>query len=52
MVASGLLGLLALWVRAPGWGVLLLGLAWVPLVVLYSLLHYKKLHKIHSLESH
>lgn len=52
MVASGLLGLLALWMHAPGWGILLLGLAWTPLVVLYSLLHYKKLQKDHQLESH
>ncbi|SEN28894.1 Uncharacterized membrane protein [Duganella sp. CF517] len=52
MVASGLLGLLALSMRAPGWSILLLGLAWAPLVVLYSLLHYKRLQKSHSLESH
>ena len=52
MVASGVLGLLALWMHAPGWGILLLGLAWAPLVILYSLLHYKSLQKNHQLESH
>lgn len=52
MVASGLLGLLALWMHAPGWGILLLVLAWTPLVVLYSLLRYKTLQKNHQLESH
>ncbi len=52
MVASGLLGLLALWMHAPAWGILLLVLAWTPLVVLYSLLRYKTLQKNHQLESH
>ena len=52
MVASGLLGLLALWMHAPGWGILLLVLAWTPLVVLYSVLRYKTLQKNHQLESH
>lgn len=52
MVASGLLGLLALWANAPQWIILLLVLGWVPLVLAFSLLHYKKLQKNHQLESH
>ncbi|MBP1203968.1 putative membrane protein [Duganella sp. 1411] len=52
MVASGLLGLLALWMHAPAWSILLLVLAWAPLVVLYSLLHYKRLQNSQQLESH
>lgn len=52
MVVSGLLGLLALWMHAPAWSILLLGLAWGPLAVLYSLLQYKRLQKNHQLESH
>ncbi len=45
MVGSGLLGLGALALGAPGWLLLVLALAWVPLVILYSLLHYKRLDK-------
>jgi uncharacterized membrane protein len=43
MVASGLLGLFALWLGAAHWILLALTLAWVPLAVGYSLLLYKRL---------
>ena len=43
MVASGLLGLCALWLGAPHWLLLTVMLAWVPLVTGYSLLLYKRL---------
>ena len=43
MVASGLLGLFALWLGAPHWVLLAITLAWVPLAVGYSLLLYKRL---------
>jgi uncharacterized membrane protein len=43
MVASGLLGLCALWLGAPHWLLLVVMLAWVPLVTGYSLLLYKRL---------
>jgi len=42
MVASGALGLLAVWMAAPGWLQLLLGLAWAPVAVVYSLVLYKR----------
>lgn len=45
MVGSGLLGLVALALGAPGWLLSVLALAWVPLVILYSLLQYKRLDK-------
>jgi uncharacterized membrane protein len=43
MVASGLLGLLALWLGASHWVLLALMLAWAPLAAGYSLLLYKRL---------
>lgn len=43
MVASGMLGLFALWLGAPIWVLLALMLAWAPLAVGYSLLLYKRL---------
>ncbi|WP_332852463.1 SdpI family protein [Duganella sp. S19_KUP01_CR8] len=43
MVASGVLGLFALWLGAPIWVLLALMLAWAPLAVGYSLLLYKRL---------
>lgn len=43
MVASGLLGLFALWLGAPHWVLFTLGLGWAPLVAGYSLLLYKRL---------
>ncbi|WP_255484622.1 SdpI family protein [Duganella sp. 1224] len=43
MVASGLLGMLALWLGAPHWALLVLTIAWAPLVAGYSLLLYKRL---------
>ena len=43
MVASGLLGLFALWLGAPAWLLLALVLAWAPLAAGYSLLLYKRL---------
>lgn len=43
MVASGLLGLCALWLGAPHWLLLALTLAWAPVAVGYSLLLYKRL---------
>jgi uncharacterized membrane protein len=43
MVASGLLGLLALWLGAPHWLLLVLMAAWAPLAAGYSLLMYKRL---------
>jgi uncharacterized membrane protein len=43
MVASGLLGLFALWLGASHWVLLALVLAWAPLAVAYSLLLYKRL---------
>ena len=43
MVASGLLGLFALWLGAPAWLLLALVLAWAPLAMGYSLLLYKRL---------
>ncbi|MCU6499408.1 SdpI family protein [Rugamonas sp. A1-17] len=47
MVASGVLGLFALWLSAPTWALLALMLAWAPLAVVYSLLLYKRLpHQI------
>ncbi|ELX09855.1 hypothetical protein DUF1648 [Janthinobacterium sp. HH01] len=47
MVASGVLGLLALWLGAPHWVLLVLIMAWTPLAVGYSLLLYKRLpHQI------
>lgn len=42
MVGSGVLGLLAVWLAAPAWLQLLLGLGWAPVVVLYSLVLYKR----------
>lgn len=47
MVASGALGLFAVWLGAPTWALLALMLAWAPLAVAYSLLLYKRLpHQI------
>lgn len=47
MVASGVLGLFAVWLGAPTWALLALMLAWAPLAVVYSLLLYKRLpHQI------
>ena len=47
MVASGVLGLFALWLGVPTWALLVLMLAWAPLAVVYSLLLYKRLpHQI------
>ncbi|GJI90003.1 SdpI family protein [Duganella hordei] len=43
MVASGLLGLLALWLGVPHWALLALMLAWALLSAGYSLLLYKRL---------
>lgn len=43
MVASGLLGLLAVWLAAPYWMQLVLMGAWGPLAAAYSLLLYKRL---------
>jgi uncharacterized membrane protein len=43
MVASGLLGLCALWLGAPHWLLLAVTLAWAPIAVGYSLLLYKRL---------
>jgi uncharacterized membrane protein len=43
MVASGLLGLFALWLGATHWVLLAVALAWAPLVSVYSLLLYKRL---------
>jgi uncharacterized membrane protein len=43
MVASGLLGLLALWLGASHWVLLVVMLAWAPLAAGYSLLLYKRL---------
>lgn len=43
MVASGLLGLFALWLGAPHWLLLTVVLAWAPLAAGYSLLLYKRL---------
>jgi uncharacterized membrane protein len=43
MVASGLLGLLAVWLAAPYWVLLVLMSAWAPLAAAYSLLLYKRL---------
>lgn len=43
MVASGVLGLFAVWFGAPVWAWLALMLAWAPLAVVYSLLLYKRL---------
>ncbi len=42
MVASGVLGLFALWLGASVWALLALMLAWAPLAVGYSLLLYKR----------
>jgi len=42
MVASGILGLLAVWLGAPGWADLLIGLAWAVVVGVYSLVVYKR----------
>ncbi|SDF45061.1 MULTISPECIES: SdpI family protein [unclassified Duganella] len=43
MVASGLLGLVALWLGAPHWMLLSIALAWAPMAAGYSLLLYKRL---------
>jgi uncharacterized membrane protein len=43
MVASGVLGLLAVWLGASHWMLLALMLAWAPLAAGYSLLLYKRL---------
>jgi uncharacterized membrane protein len=43
MVASGTLGLIAVWIGAPNWLLLLAMMAWVPIVAGYSLLLYKRL---------
>lgn len=43
MVASGLLGLFALWIGVPHWALLALMLAWALLSAGYSLLLYKRL---------
>jgi uncharacterized membrane protein len=43
MVASGLLGLCALWLGAPHWLLATAMLAWAPIAVAYSLLLYKRL---------
>jgi uncharacterized membrane protein len=43
MVASGVLGLLAVWLAAPYWLLLVLMSAWAPLAAAYSLLLYKRL---------
>lgn len=50
MVASGLLGLAALWAGAPHWLMLASVSAWAVIAVLYSLLLYKRLEKNHELE--
>lgn len=52
MVASGAVGLLAVWMRASLWIVLLLAISWAPIVVIYSFVHSKKLQKHRQLESH
>jgi uncharacterized membrane protein len=43
MVASGLLGLCALWLGAPHWLLVTAMLAWAPIAAGYSLLLYKRL---------
>lgn len=43
MVGSGVLGLLAAWLGAPHWLLLVLMMAWGPLAAGYSLLLYKRL---------
>jgi uncharacterized membrane protein len=43
MVASGTLGLIAVWIGAPNWLLLVAMMAWVPIVAGYSLLLYKRL---------
>jgi len=43
MVGSGVLGLLALWLGAPHWLLLVLMMAWTPVPIGYSLLLYKRL---------
>ncbi len=45
MVASGVLGLLAVWLSAPSWLQLLLGFAWAVVAVLYSLAYSKRLER-------
>lgn len=51
MVASGMLGLVAVLADAPAWLVLLLMLWWAPVAVLYSLACYKRMEKAGTLES-
>jgi uncharacterized membrane protein len=43
MVGAGLLGLLAVALNAPHWLLLVLMLAWAPVVIVYSLVQYKRL---------
>lgn len=43
MVASGVLGLLAVWLNAPGWILLVPGLGWALVAAVYSLVRYKRL---------
>ena len=51
MVASGVLGLVAILLGAPAWLTLLLMLWWAPVAVLYSLACYRRLEKAGTLES-
>jgi len=51
MVASGLLGLVAIWAGAGHGVVVALSMGWAVVAVPYSLLYYKRLEKTHQLES-